>query len=80
MVIHLTDEEDIRRFEEYLADPSCTVRGLKMCLTARLLVPESGYEHYISHDETRRRLAILEGLDNDLIIYHSEFSKYFGER
>ena len=78
MPIILTEEEDIRRFEEYLRNPSWSVRGLKMGLTARLMVPERESDGNISHDEARRRLAILEGLDNDLIIYHSEFSKYFG--
>jgi hypothetical protein len=79
MPIILTEEEDIRRFEEYLRNPSCTVRGLKMCLTARLMVPEREFDGYISHDEARRRLAILETLDDDLVIYYSEFSNYFGE-
>lgn len=79
MPIILTEEEDIRRFEEYLRNPSWTVRGLKMGLTARLMVPERESDGNISHDEARRRLAILETLDDDLVIYHSEFSKYFGE-
>lgn len=79
MPIILTEEEDIRRFEEYLRNPSWSVRGLKMGLTARLMVPERESDGNISHDEARRRLAILETLDDDLVIYHSEFSKYFGE-
>lgn len=79
MPIILTEEEDIRRFEEYLRNPSWTVRGLKMGLTARLMVPERESDGNISHDEARRRLAILETLDDDLVIYRSEFPKYFGE-
>jgi len=50
-----------------------------MGLTARLMVPERESDGNISHDEARRRLAILETLDDDLVIYRSEFSKYFGE-
>ena len=79
MPIILTEEEDIRRFEEYLRNPSWPVRGLKMGLTARLMVPERESDGNISHDEARRRLAILETLDDDLVIYYSEFSNYFGE-
>jgi len=68
-----------RQFHEYEQDPYYSVRALKSWYRVRVRAGDrvKPQANWIGVAEAKRRLAILEPLDDNLVIKKSEFKNYF---
>lgn len=68
-----------REFHEYEKDPYYSVRGLKAWYQLRVRAGKRIKQaNWISVAEAKRRLLVLETLDDAMVIRKSEFKRYFG--